>query len=229
MRNEMVTIPIAAGETVSGILSIPDSDAMAPGIIIAHGAGNDMNQPMLRFLAEGLADAGYPTLRFNFLYKEQGKNPPDRQDVLYQAWEGAYKFLHEHLFYRIQEIIAVGKSMGGRIASQMVTEGRLSVSRLIFLGYPLHPPGKKEKLRDAHLYKIQNPMLFFAGTKDHLCDLELLKNVLSVLQAPWKLEVIDGGDHSFNVPKAFKIDQEVIYRHILKAMLLWLKEDVFVE
>jgi len=229
MRNEMVTIPIAAGETVSGILSVPDSDAMAPGIILAHGAGNDMNQPMLQFLGEGLADAGYITLRFNFLYKEKGKKVPDRPDVLYQAWDGACKFLHEHPFYRPQEIIAAGKSMGGRIASQMVSEGRLPVNRLLFLGYPLHPPGKKEKLRDAHLYKIQIPMLFFAGTRDQLCDLELLKNVLQDLKAPWKLEVIEGGDHSFNVPKIYKIDQEEIYGHILKGMLLWLKEDLVVE
>lgn len=226
MRNELVSIAIAGGETVSGILSIPDSGAMDSGIIIAHGAGNDMNQPMLRFLAEGLANAGYVTLRFNFLYKQKGKNVPDSQDVLYQAWAGAYKFLLEHPLYRLQEIIAAGKSMGGRISSQLVSEDRLPVSRLIFLGYPLHPPGKKEKLRDAHLYKVHIPMLFFAGTRDQLCDLELLNNVLSGLKTRWQLEVIEGGDHSFNVPKAYKTDQEEIYQHILKGMLLWLKEQV---
>jgi uncharacterized protein len=223
MRNEMVTIPVAAAATVSGILSIPDSVAMDTGIIIAHGAGNDMHQPMLRFLAEGLADAGYFTLRFNFLYKEKGKNVPDRQDLLYEAWAGACKFLLEHPLCRPREIIAAGKSMGGRIASQMVSEGTLSVSRLIFLGYPLHPPGKKERLRDAHLHEVQIPMLFFAGTRDQLCELELLKIVLPGLKPPCKLEVIEGGDHSFKVPKAYGIDQEETYRHILKCMVLWLQ------
>ncbi len=222
MRNEIVTIPISEGEKVSGILSIPDSGQMDTGIIIAHGAGNDMNQAMFKYLAEGLADAGYLSLRFNFLYREKGKKSPDTPPLLYLAWEGAYRFLAAHPEYRLKQILAAGKSMGGRFASQMVAEGKLPVERLIFLGYPLHPPGEKDRLRDGHLYGITVPMLFFAGTRDPLCDLDLLKAVLSRLQAPWELEIIEGGDHSFNVPKSFETDQDAVFGGILGKILGWL-------
>jgi uncharacterized protein len=223
MRTDKVVIPVGEGKAVSGVLSIPDGH-VKKGVILAHGAGNDMNQPMLGFLADGLAQAGYPTLRFNFLYKELGKNAPDSPEKLYQAWEGAYRFLSEHPLYATEHIIAAGKSMGGRIASQMAADGRLPVEQIIFLGYPLHPPGKKDKLRDQHLYRIKIPMRFFVGTRDQLCDLELLRGVLTRLKAPSNLEVIEGGDHSFNVPKTIVTDPQEIYGRILNKVLVWLSE-----
>jgi uncharacterized protein len=226
MNTDKVLIPAGEGKEVSGVLSIPDGDVKM-GVILAHGAGNDMNQPMFVFLAEGLAEAGYLTLRFNFLYKDQGKTAPDSLEKLYQAWEGAYRFLGEHPLYRPEHVVAAGKSMGGRIASQMVADGRLPVEQLIFLGYPLHAPGKKGKLRDQHLYQIKIPMRFFAGTRDQLCDLELLRGVLSRLRAPWELEVIEGGDHSFNVPKPIGAAPHQIYGRILNKALAWLGESTW--
>jgi len=92
MRSDAVLIPVGEGRKVSGILSVPDREVKR-GVILAHGAGNDMNHPMIVFLAEGLAQNGYFTLRFNFLYREQGRNVPDRQETLYQTWEGAWRFL----------------------------------------------------------------------------------------------------------------------------------------
>lgn len=222
MINHAVTIPISDTENVSGILSMPESKARETAVIIAHGAGNDMHQPLLQFLAEGLAAGGHPTLRFNFLYREKGKNGPDRQDVLYLAWQGAHRFLLDHLGVPPKRVVAMGKSLGGRMASQMVAEGLLPVARLIFLGYPLHAAGKKENLRDRHLYEIAIPMLFFAGTRDPLCDLQLLQGVLDRLQAPHALELIEGGDHSFNVPKALGVSPEEVYRRVLKTTMEWL-------
>jgi hypothetical protein len=112
--------------------------------------------------------------------------------------------------------------MGGRVASQMAADGLLPVAALVFLGYPLHPPGKKEQLRDAHLYRIAAPMLFFAGTRDALCDTDLLKNVLSRLSAPWELETIAGGDHSFDLPKSSGVAAEDVYEKIMKKTDRWL-------
>ncbi len=221
MRNETVAIPITETEKISGIVSIPGSRAKT-GIILAHGAGNDMNHPLLQFIAEGLADAGYIALRYNFLYQDKGKKAPDHQDLLYLAWQGAFRFLMEHPEYRPEQIVAAGKSMGGRIASQMIAEKKLPVERLILLGYPLHPPGKKDKIRDRHLYEISLPMLFFAGTRDQLCDIDLLKGVLSRIKAKWELEVIEGGDHSFNVPKSYSIHETEVYEQILCRTLEWL-------
>jgi uncharacterized protein len=224
MQVEPVLIPVGEKKNVSGVLTIPEGYTGKRGVIFAPGAGNDMNQPMLVFLAGRLAQAGYLTLRFNFFYQEQGKKNPDRPEVLARTWQAAYEFLRAHPLYQPELIMGAGKSMGGRIASQMVAAGKLPLARLIFLGYPLHPAGKKDQLRDQHLYAIEIPLLFFAGTRDPLCDLELLHGVLSHLQAPWQLEVIAGGDHSFNVPKTARLSPEKIYGKIFQKSLEWLRE-----
>ncbi len=222
MIREDVTISIGVGEQVSGVLHLPSHDRSDWGIVLAHGAGNDMNQPMLAFLAEGLAAAGHVTLRFNFLYKERGGNVPDKPEVLSRVWLGAHRFLASHPKYRPEKIVAAGKSLGGRMASHLVAEKRLAVERLVFLGYPLHPLGKKDRLRDGHLYEIAIPMLFVAGSRDQLCDLELLRSVLNRLKAPWTLAVIEGGDHSFNLPKSAASSSVDVHGRILDHVLRWL-------
>lgn len=218
MKTEKVSIPVGK-DHVSGIISLPDT--YKTGIIIAHGAGNDMHNPLIVHVADGLSKAGYLCLRFNFPYKEKGRKAPDSQKTLVQTWQSAYQFIKEN--YDLERIVAAGKSMGGRIASQMVAEGLLQADRLIFLGYPLHPPNKKDKLRDAHLYDIKIPMLFFAGTRDSLCDLNLLNKVLKKLTAPWLFEIIKGGDHSFNILKSMNIAQEEVYNQVLKNTIAWLE------
>lgn len=222
MKNEPVSIPITGGGKVSGILSIPDSGQRDTAVMVAHGAGNDMNTPLLAYFAEGLADSGYLCLRFNFPYREQGKKSPDSQGVLYEAWRGAFRALAGHAAFRPGHIVAAGKSMGGRIASQMVAENELPAERLIFLGYPLHAPGRTDRLRDGHLYQIAAPMLFFAGTRDALCDLQLLRQVLAGVTAPWDLEVVEGGDHSFQTPKSYAVAPSEIYGRILRRTVEWL-------
>jgi len=221
-----VTIPLGEGETVSGVLAVPENlrAGEGTGVILAHGAGNDMNQPLITSVANGLAEAGHVTLRFNFLYRERGLERPDSLELLYRAWEGACRFLRQHPRCRPRVLVAAGKSLGGRVAAQMVAAGQLPVDRLIFLGYPLHPPGKLKRLRDAHLYGITIPMLFFAGTRDSLCDLALLKAVLERARAAWTLEVVEGGDHSFHVPRAAGLSDEEIHRRILRRVRGWLEE-----
>ena len=226
MNTQNVVIPVEDDESVSGIFSVPENfeRGNTMGVIFAHGAANDMHNPLIKFVSDGLAEAGYLTLRFNFLYKEKGKKSPDSQSKLVQTWQSAYRFLKDHPEYSPRSVTACGKSMGGRVASQMVAEGILGVSRLIFLGYPLHAPGKKDQLRDAHLYAIQTPMLYFAGTRDPLCDLDLLSTVLDRLTAPWDLVVIEGGDHSFRVPKSNPVSQDDTYAQILKTVGAYLGE-----
>jgi len=97
------------------------------------------------------------------------------------------------------------------------------VEGLIFLGYPLHPSGDRSKIRDAHLYQVEMPMLFFAGTRDSLCDLTKLQTVLKKLSAPWKLEIIEGGDHSFHIPKSVGITESDIYDRIVKTAGQWIE------
>lgn len=225
MKNKRVTIPLGEDENVSGVLSVPDGfkKGEGSGVIIAHGAGKDMTHPLLVDFSEGLASSGYTAMRFNFPYKEKGKKAPDPQKKLDHTWLSVYEFFRTESGFCSSQIFAAGKSMGGRIASQLVAEGKLPVGRLILLGYPLHPPGQKEKLRDAHLYNINVPMLYFAGTRDSLCDLGLLKNVLERLKTPWDLEVIDGGDHSFKLPKSYGTSEQEVYSLILDKTVSWLK------
>ena len=116
--------------------------------------------------------------------------------------------------------------MGGRVAAQMAAAGELPVQGLVFLGYPLHAPGKKDKSRDSPLYDINVPLLFFAGTRDSLCDLGLLKKVLARIKVARELEVIDGGDHSFNMLKSDDIAPQQIHEQIIQKMAAWLKADL---
>lgn len=227
MVNETVSIQVTDTKSITGVISTPDrsENIGKTGVILAHGAANDMNHPLLVFLAQGLAEAGFITLRFNFLYREQGDENPDSQGVLEKTWLGVYDFLSRSSRHKVDKIILMGKSMGGRVASQMVAGGVMNPDRLIFLGYPLHAPGKKDKLRDSHLYRIVSPMFFFAGTRDPFCDLTLLNGVLEKLNCPWDLEIIEGGDHSFKLPKtASKTDMDV-HDDILEKSLEWVRRE----
>ena len=228
MRSVDVTIPVPADESVSGVLVVPRgfTAGRTAAVIVAHGAGNDMHTPFLVHFSAGLCRTGYLSLRFNFPYKEKGQKAPDPQEKLVRTWLAAFEFVKNHAQFGTPRIVAAGKSMGGRIASQMAADGLISPKALVFLGYPLHPPGRKEQLRDAHLYRITIPMLFFAGTRDALCDLELLKPVVSRIKAPADLEVVEGGDHSFVLPKSFKSSEEAVYEKILQKTVAWLKQTI---
>lgn len=225
MKSKKFAIPLGPNEKVSGIVCTPDNepDDSAVGVIIAHGAGNDMHEPMIVKVCERLADSGHVTLRFNFLYRERGQKSPDSQAKLENTWECIYRFFTELLNYKFKSIIVGGKSMGGRVASQMAAIGKLPADGLILLGYPLHPAGKKDMLRDAHLYNMKIPMLFFAGTRDTLCDLSLLNGVLGKLKASWDLMVIDGGDHSFHLPKSETDKQGRVYEKVAEKCDEWVQ------
>ena len=134
MITRNVSIPLGNTESVSGILSAPEDFDLKNiiGVIFAHGAANDMNNPLIRFVSRGLALAGYVTLRFNFFYKEKGKKSPDSQAKLVQTWQSVYRFFSTHPEFGPKSIVACGKSMGGRVASQMVAEGLLPVSKMVF-------------------------------------------------------------------------------------------------
>ncbi|MCE5210802.1 MAG: dienelactone hydrolase family protein [Deltaproteobacteria bacterium] len=226
MDRKKLTIPVGGDESVSAILTLPPDKkkTLSTGVITAHGAGNDMENDLVVAFTDGVAGAGYPTLRFNFPYKEKGLKAPDRQNKLEDTWAAVCRYFQENAEIRINRIIAAGKSMGGRVASQMAAEKRLPVEGLIFLGYPLHPADDQTKLRDAHLSRIALPMLFFAGTRDTLCNLTKLQNVLNKISAPWQLEIIEGGDHSFYVPKSMNLAKSDVFDHVVQTGIKWLEK-----
>jgi predicted alpha/beta-hydrolase family hydrolase len=187
----------------------PVSGRWTPGdpvIVVAHGAGNDMNAPLLAGFADGLAEAGVGSLLFNFLYKEEGRKAPDPpvklRDVYTAAFEEAVRRSGS------SRVSAGGKSLGGRIASLLVADG-LPAAGLVFLGYPLHPPGKPERLRDEHLDRIDVPMLFLEGTKDPFARWDLIEGVARRLGRRATLHRIEGGDHSFRVRGARMADEAI--------------------
>jgi predicted alpha/beta-hydrolase family hydrolase len=186
-----VTIDVD-GTPISGIYGRPDKPVAT--VVLAHGAGAGMEHPFLAGLAHALNDDGVATLRFNFPYREAGKKFPDRPPAAIAAWravmaEAASRSDGEPLW-------AAGKSFGGRMASMAVAEG-MPAAGLVYLGYPLHAPGKPEKLRDEHLYGLTLPMLFLQGTRDTFATPELLESVVARIGPTATIEWWEGGDHSF--------------------------------
>jgi predicted alpha/beta-hydrolase family hydrolase len=189
---ERLRIPVGDG-AVSGAYASPE--AATATIVIAHGAGAGMDHPFLVGFAEMNAE-GVATLRFNFPYMEAGKLSTDRAPVAIAAWRAAMEAAAERSDGR--PVWASGKSFGGRMASMAVADG-MPAAGLVFLGYPLHPPGKPERMRDEHLDAIQVPMLFLQGTRDPFASVDLLNGVVARLGPRAAIEWFHDADHSFNV------------------------------
>ena len=177
--------------------------AKTPVLIIAHGANNDLDHPLLVALGRHLAaEAGVMVARFNFPYVERGSSSPDSAPVL----ENAFRRVHDHITDELAApgapIFIGGKSLGGRIAAELLSRGEegegLVAAGLVELGYPLHRPGHKEILNTEPLRKIGVPSLFVIGEKDPFCDPELLRPLLEQLLHPGRLVVVPGGDHSLH-------------------------------
>ncbi|CAN5739034.1 alpha/beta hydrolase [soil metagenome] len=201
-------------------------------VLLGHGAGANQTSPFMRLFASGLADRGLDAMTFNFLYAEQGRGGPDPPPKLEACYRAVIEAALKHKKLSGNRLVIGGKSMGGRIASQVAagdannsapTGGRSSaqLAGLVFLGYPLHPPGKPEKMRDAHLKAIPRPMLFIQGSRDAFGLPEGLRAVIERDRLPATLWVIDGGDHSFKVPKTSPVPQQQVYETAMDQIAHW--------
>jgi predicted alpha/beta-hydrolase family hydrolase len=193
--------------------------AGATVVVLGHGAGGDRRTPMLVALAEALAASGRAALLYNFPYAEKGAGRPDPPAVLESTARAAAALAQDES--GAQRIVHGGRSMGGRIASQIVAQG-VPASGLAFLAYPLHPPGQPERLRDAHLGKIAAPMLFVQGTRDAFAREDLLRRSIGLLAPRAELVRIAGADHSFGVPKRSGRTAEDVLAEVEGALLGWL-------
>ena len=159
-------------------------------------------------LSRELCARGLDVVRFNFVYRAKGSKAPDRMPQLQQCMRAVIERTRAEL--NPTKLIIGGRSMGGRTATMLAAEG-FDCDGLLLFAYPLHPAGKPEKLRDAHLPKIAAPVLCFNGTRDALCTRELMERVLTTVRAPWEMHWIEGADHSFHVLKSSgRTDAEVI-------------------
>ena len=210
------TIPTPTG-AVSSLLDGPaDADAV---VLLGHGAGAGMRSDFMETVAVGLGERGLRTARFNFPYVEAGRKAPDRAPVLEATFAAAAAHIAEA--HPRARLFFGGKSLGGRIASQVVASGAASCDGLVFLGYPLHPPGRPDRLRTEHLADIKVPMLFVEGTRDPFCPLDRLEEVRAGLGAETEVAVIDDGDHSFKVRRASGRDTAEAWAEVVDVVAAW--------
>src|SRR5262245_16267249 len=191
-------------------------------VVLGHGAGGNRRHPPLARLADALARTERRVVLYNFLYAERGQRRPDPPAVL----EATTLAVGEHAWTALgaEKLVHGGRSMGGRIASQVVAAGARA-DGLVFLAYPLHPPGQPGKLRDRHLDRITAPMLFVQGTRDAFARPELLEAVLARLGRRASLHRVEGGDHSFGVLKSAGRTVAAVEQEVLAAVRGWLDEN----
>lgn len=210
------TVPVKGGE----VPVIADESESRTIVILAHGAGGHMEQKTVEWLASLVRGAGARVVRFNFLYKAQGRSMPDRMPVLMATYRAVIDSVRERL--PCDCLVIGGHSMGGRVASMIESEAA-SAQGLLLFGYPLHPAGQPEKLRDAHLAAIQTPTLQISGTEDLLCTRELMETVASRLNpAIWQIHWIEGADHSYSVKKSSGRSRKEVEAEISSAVRGWL-------
>jgi uncharacterized protein len=198
-------------------------------LILAHGAGaNQTSSFMVRF-ATSLAARGIETITFNFVYTEQRRRVPDRNDKLEHCYRTVIEAVRSGKFCDDagrRKLVIGGKSMGGRIASQVAAAGQDGIAGLVFLGYPLHPPGRPDKLRSKHLPAIRAPMLFVQGSRDAFGTPEEVRAVLGGLELAADFCVVEDGDHSFKVPKRSAMTQDQVYEFVLDEVVRWMGEKI---
>ena len=213
-----ITVPIADGSSVSGLLCLPEQPRAC--LVFAHGAGAGMDHPFMATVAEGLAQRAVATLRFQFPFIERGSKRPDAPPVARAAVRAAVAEARR----RLPDVVlfAGGKSFGGRMTSQAQVEAPLEgVRGIVFVGFPLHPAGKPSQERAAHLRELDCPMLFLQGTRDELADLALLQEVLEPLGDRVTLKVIEDADHAFHVrARSGRTDDEV-RDAMVETMVAW--------
>ena len=264
---EQLPISLDDGSSVTGLLYRP-SKAARSGVtlILGHGAGAGQLHPFMQLFASGLAERGIDVLTFNFQYMEQGRRVPDPKAKLESCYRAVIEAARKYKKLKGNRLVIGGKSMGGRIASQVAalecggstplsnssvrssgkskarkTAKDLStgdaasgdiaqrtasaIAGLVFLGYPLHPPGKPDQLRDAHLPQIKSPMLFVQGSRDAFGTPDELRAMIKKHHLPATLHIVEGGDHSLKVPNSLGIPQNEVYASAMDAIAAWIQKD----
>lgn len=189
-------------------------------LILAHGAGAGQHSPFMVRIANALAERGLVVVTFDFPYVAAGRKLPDAAPVLERAWRETIEAIRAAPDLAALPLFIGGKSMGGRMASHVAAQGAAGLAGLVFLGYPLHPPGRPQQRRDAHLPAIREPMLFVQGERDAFGTAEEIRALLPRLSAA-ALHVVPSGDHSFKVPAKGGLSQTAVEREVVEAVARW--------
>ena len=216
-----VELRIAVGQRagdVSGLLLRPDGGRLL--YVLAHGAGAGMRHPFLEALSQRLAEQSIATLRYQFPYMEQRARRPDPPAVAAAAVRAAV--IEAARVAPGLPLVAGGKSFGGRMTSTAQAEEPLpGVRGLVFLGFPLHPPGRPGDSRAEHLAQVQIPMLFLQGTRDDFADLQVLRPVVNRLGERATLHLVESGDHSFHVLKRSGRTDGDVMADLVETIVAW--------
>ena len=190
-----------------------------PTLILGHGAGAGQRSAFMVEFAHALSSLGIDVVTFNFLYTEQGRRIPDRAPGLEACYRAVIGAVQAGVDTARRALFIGGKSMGGRIATQVAAaDPQLPLAGLVLLGYPLHPPGRPTERRDKHLSSIARPMLFAQGTRDAFGTPDELSPILSALQPPAVMHVVAQGDHSFKLSKKDPAAQAEVYASVQRAI-----------
>ena len=222
---ETLKVAVNDNDSVTALLyPASKKDRVGVTVILGHGAGAGQLHPFMQLFAKGLADRGFDTMTFNFIYMDQGRGVPDPKAKLEACYAAVIEAAQKHKKLKGNRLVIGGKSMGGRIASQVAAspESAENIAALVFLGYPLHPPGRPDKLRDAHLPQITAPMLFVQGSRDTFGTTDELRALIKRLRLPATLYPIENGDHSLKVPKRDNPPQAQVYETTMDAISSWL-------
>jgi predicted alpha/beta-hydrolase family hydrolase len=253
MSAEHLSIPVnELGRVTALVYTAAKGKRVGISLILGHGAGANQLSGFMRLFAQGLAARGLDVITFNFLYSEQGRSSPDPKQRLESCYRAVIEMVAQHKKLKENLLVVGGKSMGGRIGSQVAAElagltestgqkaggknlavskinplDSSSISALVFLGYPLHPPGRPDQLRDKHLQAIRAPMFFAQGSRDSFGTPEEFRSVIKRLRLAATLHVIESGDHSFKVTRAAGRSQEEVYEGVMDEITDWLKLKLF--
>jgi predicted alpha/beta-hydrolase family hydrolase len=199
---------VPVGDEETSAVYEPATSEQNAVFVCAHGAGGNMNDRSVLSTANAFRARGFGVVRFNFLYKERKSGRPDPMPKLKDCYSAVVQRARKEIAPKT--LIIGGRSMGGRTASMLAADG-FECDALLLLAYPLHPPGKPEQLRDAHLPAINVPVICFNGTRDPFSTPSLMEGVVKRLGSNWEMRWVDGADHSFHVLKSSgKTDSQVM-------------------
>lgn len=190
-------------------------------LILAHGAGAGSRHPFMVRIRRELEARDIRVVTFDFPYMASGRKVPDKAPVLEAAWREQIDGVRTDAEAARLPLFIGGKSMGGRMASHVAAQGVDGLSGLIFLGYPLHPPGKPAQRRDAHLPGIEEPMLFVQGERDEFGTEQEIRALLPRLQHA-ALHVVPNGDHSLKVPARGALSQDAVFHEVAETVSAWM-------
>jgi predicted alpha/beta-hydrolase family hydrolase len=219
-----LTIDVGIDGPTTGLVYTSQGTPAHATFVLAHGAGAGQQSAFITDFARGLTERGIDVLTFNFLYTEQRRRVPDRTEKLDACYRAAVIAARRH-FDRSAVFIG-GKSMGGRIATHLAAADdadELGIRGVVALGYPLHPPGKPQQLRAAHLSRIRVPMLIVQGERDPFGTPAELQPVLDAIAGDVTLHVVEKGDHSL-APSRQKDRVESAYAELQDVIATWVRQ-----